>query len=230
MVFVYELQDVKTMQFVPRPIVTAEARAAEQRVLAHLQYIKDACGQFQFTEEGAKVFDAWYILNKRHLPDDPLMEGYRQTKDVQLLKLCMLLHLAQPGCMEMRMEITPDLLQMGLAMLNDIEINMPMLSIAAGKNEYKVPQQNILDYIARKGGVWPEKFIMRDCDQDLTPPELFAALRHLKSTDQLKEVTMEVEGVNRACLALPNKWKEMKNGNGSSGLDSIVQWLNDTTF
>lgn len=223
MVFVYEIETPTNIISIPRPVITPEARSAEERVRAHLNTIREVTGEFKLTKQAAIFFDDWYNQTKRTLPDDPLMRGYKRSKDVQLLKTCMLLHLAKPGCVGQPLLITEGLLQEGLVALDAIEVNMPKLSIAAGRNELAVPQADILEYVKNKGGFYPEKWIERDCDKDLTPTELFYVLRHLKSSEQLFVVNVPYGdgGVNRVCLATKEKFVELQKMSSGS-LDKII--------
>jgi len=56
----------------------------------------------------------------------------------------MLLALAED---EPKLVLTEQLLQLGLVLLDEIEINMPKLSVAAGRNELAIPQQRILELL-----------------------------------------------------------------------------------
>lgn len=215
MVYVYELEKTNPAEMIciPRPIITDKAKRAMAAVKQHLLDIKDISGQFQWTKEGGEFFDEWYRENKRTLPDDPLMRGYRKTKDVQLLKLCMLLAMAYP---KPQLLMTPELLQFGLAVLDANEVNMPRLFMSIGRNELAIPQQKIFDLLENNDGWLPKKKLMAEMDKDLTPDEQWKIIRHLKDTDRLFEADVQLgtNGAVRTMIMTRERYVEWKK-NGS---------------
>lgn len=204
MVYVYEIEDPQTLVDTarPRPKISAAARSAMQSIQKHLLKIGNINGEFIWTPEAEKFFDDWYLQNRRTLPDDPVMRGYRRTKDVQLLKVAMLVAMSYPSP---KLVLTVELLEEALAMLNAIETNMPRLSIAAGRNILAIPQQKILDIIEQAGGKMPEKELMRKMGADLNPMELASVIRYLKDSDQLFAIPDPIPGTDLKRTVLVNR-------------------------
>jgi hypothetical protein len=74
---------------------------------------------------------------------------------------------------------------LSIATLDQIEDNLPKLSLAAGRNELAIPQQQLLELIESHEGWWPEKWVLRDSCQFLDPGEQYTVIRFLIDTEQL---------------------------------------------
>jgi hypothetical protein len=183
MIFIYETEESIRIPF---PTITPESAEAWKRVQAHLRMVNDIIGPFVWTDDARTFYDKWYRSMKS--PDDENMKGYYRSKHIQLLKICMLLALAEP---QPKLILTHDLLVLGLAHLDSIEPNMPKLSAAAGRNELAIPMQRVLQLIAERGGFIPEKVLQRDTSNHMNPMEQSMVLRFLKDTDQIFYVTAE---------------------------------------
>lgn len=179
MIYVYETEMGELIAF-PGP--TPEGTAARERCLNHLKKVKAMVGPFKWDPEAEKYFDLWYRTKK--VPDDPIMRGYYTSKHDQLLKVAMGLCLAEK---EPKLLITVPHLELGLATLDSIEDNLPKLSIAAGRNELAIPQQQLLDLIEKHGGWWPYNWVLRDTASNLQPMEQETVIRFLKTTEALFE-------------------------------------------
>lgn len=177
MIYIYELEMGDLITF-PEP--TPEGLAARERCVEHLKKIKQLVGPFQWEPDAKKYFDHWY--RNKQVPDDPIMRGYYTSKHDQLLKVAMGLCLAER---EPRLLITVPHLEVGLATLDSIEDNLPKLSMAAGRNELAIPQQQLLDLIEKHGGWWPEKWVLRDTSAFLNPQEQWSVVRFLVDTEAL---------------------------------------------
>ena len=179
MIFVYEIDKAEP---IPRPHVSPEAREAINRVAKHLIKIKSLVGEMVWSDEAKAFWDKWYIENRLANIPNPLMEGYFQTKHVQLLKVCMLLACAEP---EPKLLLTPGLLEEGLALFLSIERNMPKLFIASGRSDLARAKQEILDYLDANNGQGEEGRLRTSLDSNVTPMEQISLLRHLVDTRQL---------------------------------------------
>ena len=93
MLMVYERE---TPEPKPRPFPPQGSDLMLSSIKDHLRMVNTIVGCFKWTDGGGKMFDEWYIKNKHTLPVDPVMKGYFKTKDVHLLKVCMLLALCEP--------------------------------------------------------------------------------------------------------------------------------------
>jgi hypothetical protein len=199
-IFVYESDakaDDGNLISIPRPTITKDAFHAKQAVKDHLPKIDKLRGEFQWQEEGKEYFDEWYHENKRTMPDDPVMQGYRRTKDIQLLKIAMCLAASEP---EPRLLLTKDHLELGLAYLASVEHNMPKLSAAAGRNELSGPQQMLLEMLENGGGFLTEVELRRKMEKDLNHAELNSVLYHLRESDQIVVKRMKHKGIERMLI------------------------------
>jgi hypothetical protein len=181
LVIVYEI-DSGTVK--PRPMPPLNSKELFTRLVNHLQQLPALKGEFTWTPDAVEFWDTWYVKNKHIAAEctDPIMRGYLKTKHVQLIKVAMNLAV---GEYPPKLEITRDLLIAGLAVLESPEKNMPKLSVASGRNELALPQQNILDLLERQGGMMSEVDVKRNASKDLNPSELFSILNHLKSLRQI---------------------------------------------
>ncbi|MCI0481045.1 MAG: hypothetical protein L0213_05605, partial [Candidatus Dadabacteria bacterium] len=148
------IYEPENLTIIPRPMPPPGSEDLLKRIKEHLLKINSIVGRFEWTREGEKFFDDWYAHNRHTLPTDPVLRGYRRTKDVQLLKVAMLLALCEE---EPKLVLTKDLLEVALATLDAAEKNLPKLTMSAGRNELALPQQRVLELISAHGGEMPEK-------------------------------------------------------------------------
>lgn len=177
MIYIYETEENIRITF---PVPSPEGAQARLRCIKHLQKVSKIVGKFQWTKEAKAYFDYWY----QHLiyPDDPVMAGYFRSKNTLTLKLAMLHALSEE---EPKLFLTKQHLELALADEEDIETNMPKLSIAAGRNELAGPQQEILNLLEKNDGWLPERKILSLTDKDLNPTEKASVLRNLKEMQKI---------------------------------------------
>jgi hypothetical protein len=215
MLYVYVLRPTNTNDIVciPRPVVTDTARLAKERVLRQLEKIPSCVGEFVWTPDGERAFDNFYRETKFSFNEDPVIQGYRETKDVQLLKLCMLLALAEENP---RLQITEPLITQGLAVLDTVEENLAKLSVAAGRNELAVPMQRVTEILAQNNGIMPEKKLMQKLLRDLSPYEQQIVLPFLRQTDIIvtKPMDLDGNGVTKMYTMLPEVWTKLQQTGG----------------
>jgi hypothetical protein len=211
-VFVYET-DAKdhdgNLIVIPRPVITDEARAALKRIHEHCHRIKTISGEFTWDPAAERMFDDWYRKNKSNLPEDSVMRGYMRTKDAILLKVAMLYRLASYEGYA-RLVIDEEILQVTLAILSGIEINMPKLSVAAGRNELAGPQQSALDMLERVGGWMPRKLWELRMDKDLNPAEKLAVISNLQRLEKVVVHRVKVKETEVEAVFLPDVLAEVK--------------------
>lgn len=205
------------------PTITDEAKAARERCILHLQKLPSICGEFVWTDAARKFYDKWYQGIKP--PEDEVMAGYYESKHIQLMKVAMLLALAEK---EPKLVLTEQLLQLALVLLDEIEINMPKLSVAAGRNELAIPQQRIMELLKECKGYMREKQLKIVIGKDLNPTEIFSLLRHLVTeTGQLTKQIVHRGGIPFSEIWLTDEFnqavrdKKLINDNGK------VTWAND---
>lgn len=208
-VLVYELIDPDPIPF---PIITPEARAAQERFKKRLIDIRKLTGQYVWGD-GFKDYSLWYqkTHKQRSVETNEVMRGYLKSKHIQLFKVMMLLDIASDKPM---FTFTKDLVEEGLVYLNSVELNMPKLSLASGRNELMGSQQKVLEMLEQSGGMLPEKQLMKLVETDLKPFEIPSMFRHLIDSGQVvkKEVNLpNSEGLKipRIMLILTSKWNQM---------------------
>jgi hypothetical protein len=203
MIYVYELNK---RERIPFPTISTEARAARLRCLTHLQEVSKLVGRFTWAPAAKEYFENWYIQLKT--PEDEIMEGYYESKHIQMLKVAMLLALSKPNP---KLQITVDVLEEAIAHLDAIEENMPKLSVAAGRNELALPQQRILELVSARGGIFPEKQLLAETDKDATPMEQLSLLRHLEETERIVRKTLQwkEDKIPRRYVISFKRWNEM---------------------
>lgn len=209
--FVYfiERPALKDNPCIPRPFITDEAREALDRVKKHLALIRTIAGEFTWDAEGGDFFDEWYRKNKAEClkEEDPLIQGYKRTKDVQLLKVAMCIGLDEwPPSLKM----TKPLIMTSLEVINSVEVNMSKLSVGAGRNELAVPTQKVLDILDSNGGEMHDKKLMMLLGRDLSPTEQMSVMDWLRRTDQVILRAEKKNGVSRNLVFLPWRLAEVE--------------------
>lgn len=198
MLYIYETERPERVTFAKK---SKEAHIADSWCRAHLQKIVKLAGRFGWTSDGIVFFDKWF----RALPtmEDSILEGFYENKDALATKVAMLLAVAQP---EPELLLTKPILETGIAFLESIEDNLPKLTIAAGRNELAVPQQQLLQLLENNGGWMIERSWHRLAGKDLNEIEYCYVKRFLKDTGQIIEATVD----GKVMILLPAKYEELK--------------------
>jgi len=113
---------------------------------------------------------------------------------------------------EPRLLLTVPHLEESLAMLDTIEVNMPKLSVAAGRNPLAVPQQKLLEAVEANGGKMERRELMRRMGNEMNPMELMSVIRFLQDSGQLFELLEEIPNttLKRSVLATREHIKTKK--------------------
>lgn len=180
--FIVVYEDGRPDKAVPIPYLPDGHEEIRKRMISHLQKMHTRARNYIWTPLGLKAYTTWYEFNFKNMPEDPVIAGFKSTKDQQLLKLCILLDLAES---EPTFTINEDLINTGLVWFDQIEPNMPKLYASAGRNQLALPQQRLLELIESRGGIMSEKEVMRLTGKDLSPQEQFIIIKHLTDTDMM---------------------------------------------
>ena len=204
MIYVYETDPVKLIAF---PHCPENHRYLYDSLQSHLLKLSTIKGQFTWTDECKKVYEDWYL--GLTFPTDSILLGYYRSKHIQALKLTMLLALAEP---EPKLVIRSELFLRAVAFLDAIEVNLPKLSVASGRNDLAIPIQTILEILERCNGAVPTTQLKRRLDHDMTPMEQSMVLKHLHDTEQIfgGEFTDQKTGVRRHLTMLRSKYDELQ--------------------
>jgi len=201
MLYVYETEQAERITF---PYVSPEALAARDWCAKHLEKIAQVAGSFTWDSQKTRdFFDQWF--KALPIPDDTVMAGFYEAKDVLAQKVAMMLAVAQP---EPKLIFTEELLSTAIAFLESIEENLPKLSVAVGRNELALPQQRLLELVKKHGGIVTERLLKKLSQADMTPMEYCMIVRHLEETRQIfKRVYKDVSG-DEICIVMPEKLAE----------------------
>lgn len=213
MLYIYVTERPERITF---PVVTEEALRAEAWCKEHLKKVERLSGGFTWTAEAREYFDVWF----RGLPEqsDEILAGYYEAKDVLVQKIAMLLAAAEE---HPKAILTKNLITVAIATLEEIEDNLPKLTIAAGRNELAIPQQMMMELLERNGGWVYEQIWFREGGKHFAEPEYEQAMKFFNKTGQVVRVTDPKRGrIVYEKEAFTRDVKEGKikvdaNGNGS---------------
>lgn len=208
MLFVYETQRPARITF---PKIPAGGLEAKERCRKHLEKITTMSGPFIWTDEGRSFFDKWY--KGLHTPDDEVLEGFYENKDVLAVKLTMINCLAE---WEPKLLLTKEKLQLGIAFLESIEDNLPKLTVAAGRSETAIPQLRVIEVLQMHGGLLPEKVLLREVQKDFkNATELWSAMRFMVDNEVVIKKPLQVppDKIQKSWILTPETWAAwQKNG------------------
>jgi hypothetical protein len=222
-IYVYETTRGPRITF---PTITDEAKAARERCILHLQKLPEICGEFVWTAGAREFYNKWYQGIKP--PEDEVMAGYYESKHIQMLKVAMCLALMAPVP---KLELTEELLRIALVLLDEIEINMPKLSVAAGRNELAIPQQRIMELLQEAKGFMREKQLKILLGKDLTPMEQMSLLTHLtRETGQLTKAVVYRNGTPFTEIWLTDAFNENVKSKRLTHEDGKILWQNANVF
>lgn len=152
-IFVYE----ETTRFAnPFP---DEADSALVKALVHdLQHISKLEGEFSWHPEAKERYEEIYGEIRESQPKDHRIEGYHWRKRTHILKLAMLLTIAEQD----GLVIEPRAIETAQNILHITEENMAKTFSAVGKYEFASDAERILSYITEKQGVTFSDIVQRN--------------------------------------------------------------------
>jgi hypothetical protein len=179
MMFVYETERPDRITF---PAIPKGGLEARERCVEHLRKVTKFIGPFKWQDqETMDKFDKWF--KSLVTPEDEILEGFYEAKDVLVLKIAICLAMAQA---EPKLILTWPLIELAIAFLFTVEENLPKLTIAAGRNELAIPTQALLDLLEARGkGLMPEKAWHREALKNMNDSEYQSVRRSLQDTDQI---------------------------------------------
>ncbi len=201
-VFVYETERGARISF---PTLPPNGPLLWVQMQEHLKKVSQVVGPFTWEQEARQFFDIWYTSLKT--PEDDIMEGYYESKHIQLLKLAMLLALAEENP---HRTITTTNLKTGIAILDSIETNMPKLSIASGRNELALPMMRVLDVLTRLGGMCEEQTWKQILSKDFEPGEVHQVTKSMQDCGDIKKGAVKNGQGSVIMFITKRKYEEMK--------------------
>ena len=190
------------------PKIPQGGREKLERAKKHLAHISEkVCGEFRWqSEEEFHQYIRWYEVART--VEDPLMQGFENSKHIQAYKLAMLLALAE---YDIKLVITWEKFQRALRYIAEIEPGMQKLFLGAGRNVLAAPMLRMLEAIKEASlavngdtykGIVHDKKLQQLTEKDLTPSEYIMLLNHLKSSDQITIEAQKINGVERRYVML----------------------------
>lgn len=129
---------------------TAEYLRLQEALVNDLAHISVLNGEFVFDPDAEKWYNEWYLDRKR-FPKlmDGRLAGYYMRKHVHLLKVAMMLSVAEKDSLVLTL---PDLMA-SLQMLDNIEAVMPRAFASVGGNIAATDMERILKQVRETGGM-----------------------------------------------------------------------------
>lgn len=168
------------------PVFTQEQEEAYERCLEFMKILQNTKGEFSWTEESKTWFVDWYEkkYNKMLQQMSVATKGYYRSKDVLLIKVSMLLALAEnPTDLTLHLRS----LQEADRMLSQVERSLEDVFAGSGRNVEADIAKKVLALIKQQDGELSKKAIQGAMFDNATLDELNSALQYLVMTDKLKE-------------------------------------------
>lgn len=178
--FAFELSDGEPIPF---PEVTKEAQDSWDSCISWARKLESVSGEFVWTKEAKEWYGNFYIQLFHSLKDnqDLMTRGYYKSKHIQLLKIAMLIALAE----SLELSLKAEHLQVGAAILTRLEANMHKVYEGMGRNELNAVGARIVETIEMAGGLLPEKKVFAIFYKDADTRELYGLINHLVETGKL---------------------------------------------
>jgi hypothetical protein len=213
--FAYEIDEGEPIAF---PIVTPEAAKAWEDCVKWAKKLEEIAGAFEWTPEATLWYKPWYDNLFRDLKTKTDMtRGYYKSKHIQLLKVAMLVSLAETVDLKM----TKNHLEVALELLNQLEKNLPRVFEGMGRNELAPVAARIVEALEIIGQPVPEKKIVSDFFKDADTREIYGILAHLVSAGKIVQIDQKdsTGKVVRRLLATPGTgqaWVEKQQRDSST--------------
>lgn len=104
-----------------RPSISKEKKALREKLVNDIRHINTLSGEFEWSDMGGQWFDDWYVNRDEKIKSDSKFEHYSDRKPVHLVKMAMLLSIAESD----ELVVHRRHLERALEMLNEAEIRMP---------------------------------------------------------------------------------------------------------
>jgi len=167
-----------------KPSMSKEEFEAGEACKVRLSKIQNIIGPMTLEPAADKFFWDWYLGTKD--PDDKFLRNWYSTKHVNVLKVSMLTSLSERD----DRVVTKDYVEMALALLDDVESKLSMVTDLMGRSELTGPAANIMSVVRAHNGVIPKKELQLKTFKDFRSTlEQWQVIDHLKQTEQLVELS-----------------------------------------
>lgn len=179
-----------------------KTKKLESALLHDIKQMVRMAGQFEWTDEGAKTADDWFLAGMKPIPGDPRLESYNGRRVIHFLKLCMVA--AADTHNEMR--ITAEDVEYAKNILLEAESDMPKALEFFGDNP--LARQVDVTYAAiaylqkkRGGKPVPEHLVLQAIQREVDTRYLEHVIRALTTA---RQITIEVYD-GRKCYAVSSE-------------------------
>ena len=191
------------------PVIPPGGMEAMQRALDHLRVClsERTQGELKKTTAAAKWWKEWYHDPKRFNLIDPILSQFDQTKHIMVLKVASLLTMCEQP---FTMQIEDVHLQAALAMLDKLTPNVARLTAGVGRNELAGIGAQLLEFVARTGGMQTEVNVKKAFWRYANDPEFAQILEHYKQQGELVVDVRDHEGTKRMFYFTREGYEEYK--------------------
>lgn len=184
-IFIYE-ETVRRKQLIYKGSVGLERLPELRRKLIDdLIHINlNIKGDFDLTPEAAEFIEEWYQIRKPEM--NKKLKGYHERKPAHLFKLAMLLHISKSD--DLILELSD--IEAALHELAKIEVKLPRVFEAVGKNPFSFELKHIAQYVAEQGKV--ERAVLLEHFASSAPPSMLIDL--ITSLCTIKVIKVEEDG------------------------------------
>lgn len=204
--FVFENEEGRR---IPRPSLTPNMRRAYTSMLDYADRVKSIKGPLKFTDSAARYHDDWYLNYK--IPVDPLIAGYYRSKQIQLLKIAILLSISESS----DLLITEHHITFAMDILGLMEKNLSKVFAGIGKNDLHSVAQKVIQILELQPKkkvkidgqtiethLLPEKVLKSNMFKDAGRVGIDEILEHLLETEKIWRVGMKDGQVDRTYIVL----------------------------
>lgn len=206
--FAFELDEGEPIAF---PTISPTAAKAWEDCVKWAQKLENVAGQFEWTPDATAWYKEWYDALFLSMKDKTnfMTRGYYKSKHIQLLKVGMLVALSE----SVELKLTKDHLEVGLALLEKLEVNLPKVFEGMGRNELAPVAARVVELLEMAGQPVPEKKVLAEFFKDADTRELYGIIAHLVSTSKIVQIEEKDAGgrVIRRLLSTPDtgrRWVE----------------------
>jgi hypothetical protein len=159
-----------------------------------LTHMASLAGEFHFTKDGEEAYDAFYKGLYLAIPSDNRLEGYHWRKKIHVLKVAMVLSLAERDTLT----ITGADITAAAELLTLVEPNMARVFSAVGKYEHAGDLERLGAFVNGMGGV--------------SVKDLFQKFYHLGSGEDLRKIISTLHTMGAVQLVSSPQGEYLKVG------------------
>lgn len=192
----------------PRPAFPPGAVEAYQRIINHLQCLREYHGCSVVDPAAYAWWDNWYLSrDKWAYRDNPIISQFHSTKPDMVLRVALLLSLNE---MPFQQVIREEHLRLALGFLDELEPKVIRLTAGIGRNVLAGMGAELMEKLELNGGQALEKRFRMMFYRHLRDQEWEELITHYTGTNELVRISCpDPSGVVRLMLFLPTKYDEI---------------------